>query len=172
MSTFMSWLFHRGRTDAGSGEVTHTSRRLLEEEIGQGQRMQSLTTEDGPDTGLTHPSRGPLPLFVGFEALAHRQNALFEGLTPVHEKAALVSFVGMGITDPNRYQDAATAFNQLRLMAPAQEGALIQGFSHKLREESKGSDFLYLHFGGDPLSFGFLICAIIGGGLMAGRKLG
>jgi hypothetical protein len=170
MSTFMSWLFHRGRTDAGSGDVSRTSRPLLEEEIGQGQRMQSLTTEDGPDTGLTQRSRGPL--FVGFEALAHRQNALFEGLTPVHEKAALISFVGMGITDPNRYEDVATAFNQLRLMAPAQEGALIQVFTHKLREESKGSDFLYLHFGGDPLSFGFLICVLTGGGLMAGWKLG
>src|ERR1035437_9049360 len=158
MSTFMSWLVHRGRTHAGSGDVSRTSRRLLEEEIGQGQRMQSLTTEDGPDTGLPHPSGGPL--FVGFEALAHRQNALFEGLTPVQEKAALITFVGMGITDPNRYQDAATAFNQLRLMAPAQEGALIHVFTHKLREESKGSDFLYLHFGGDPLSFGFLICVL------------
>ena len=132
--------------------------------------MQSLTTEDGPDGGLTQQSRGPL--FVGFEAQSHRRNALFEGLTPVHEKAALISFVGMGITDPNRYEDVATAFNHLRLMAPAQEGALIQVFTHKLREESKGSDFLYLHFGGDPLSFGFLICALTGGGLMAGWKLG
>jgi len=41
-----------------------------------------------------------------------------------------------------------------------------------IREESKGSDFLYLHFAGDPLSFGFLICALTGGGLMAGWKLG
>jgi len=170
MLTFMSWLFHRGRTGAGSGEVSRTSRRLLEEEIGQGQRMQSLTTEGGPDTGATQRSRGPL--FLGFEALAYRQNALFEGLTPVHERAALISFVGMGITDPNRYQDVATAVNQFRLLAPAQEGALIQVFTHQLREESKGSDFLYLHFAGDPLSFGFLICALTGGGLMAGWELG
>jgi len=169
MSTFMSWLFHRGSTDAGSGDVSRTSRRLLEEEIGQGQRMQSLTTEDGPDTGLTQRSRGPL--FVGFEALAHRQNALFEGLTPVHEKAALVSFIGTGITDPNRYENASAAFNQLRLMAPTHEGALIQVFTQQLREESTANDFLYLHFAGDPLSFGFLICALTGGGLMAGWKL-
>jgi len=27
MSTFMSWLFRRGRTDAGSGDVSRTSRR-------------------------------------------------------------------------------------------------------------------------------------------------
>ena len=169
MSTFISWLFHRGSTDEGSGEVTHTSRPLSKEETGKERRMESSTAEDGPGAGLTHPSGGPL--FVGFEALAHRQNALFEGLTPVHEKAALVTFVGTGITDPNRYQDAAAAFNQLRLMAPAQEGALIQVFTHKLREESKGSDFLYLHFAGDRLAFGLQICALTSGGLMAGWQL-
>jgi len=158
MSTFISWLFQRGRTEDGSGEGTRVSRPLPKEETGKERRMECSTAEDGP-------------LFVGFEALAHRQNALFEGLTPVHEKAALVTFVGTGITDPNRYHDAAAAFNQLRLMAPPHDGALIQVFTHKLREESKGSDFLYLHFAGDPLSFGFLICALTGGGLMAGWKL-
>jgi len=170
MSTFMSWLFHRGRTNGGSGEVTRTSRPLLEEEAGQERRMASSTAEGGPGSGPTQRSAGPL--FVDFEALARRQNALFEGLTPVHEKAALVSFIGTGITDPNRYENASAAFNQLRLMAPTHEGALIQVFTHKLREESKGSDFLYLHLAGDPLSFGFLICALTGGGLMAGWKLG
>jgi hypothetical protein len=169
MSTFMSWLFHRGRTEEGSAEVTRTSRPLSEEETGQERRMASSTAEDGPDTGLNQPSGGHL--FVDFDALAHRQNALFEGLTPVHEKAALFSFVGTGITDPKRYENAAAAFNQLRLMAPVHEGALIQVFTHKLHEESKGSDFLYLHFAGHPLSFGFLICALTGGGLMAGWKL-
>ena len=169
MSTFMSWLFHRGRTNGGSGEVTRTSRPLLEEEAGQERRMASSTAEGGPGTGPTQRSAGPL--FVDFEALARRQNALFEGLTPVHEKAALVSFVGSGITDPNRYENAAAAFNQLRLMAPIHEGALIQVFTQQLREESAGSDFLYLHFAGDPLSFGFLISALTGGGLMAGWKL-
>jgi hypothetical protein len=169
MSTFMSWLFHRGWTDGGSGEVTRTSSPLPKGEAGQERRMASLTAESGPGTGLAQPSDGPL--FVEFEALAHRQNALFEGLNPVHENAALVSFVGTGITDPNRYDDAAAAFNQLRLMAPTHEGALIQVFRQQFREESEGSDFLYLHFAGDPLSFGFLICALTGGGLMAGWKL-
>jgi hypothetical protein len=75
MSTFISWLFHRGSTDEGSGEVTHTSRPLPKEETGHERRMESSTAEDGPGAGLTHPSGGPL--FVGFEALAHRQNALF-----------------------------------------------------------------------------------------------
>jgi hypothetical protein len=168
MSTFMSWLFHRGRTQEGSAEVTRTS-RLSKEQTGQEPRMESSTSEGGPGSGPTHPSAGPI--FVDFDALAHRQNTLFEGLTPVHEKAALVSFVGTGITDPNRYENAAAAFNQLRLMAPAQEGALIQVFTQQLREQSTGSDFLYLHFAGDPLSFGFLICALTGGGLMAGWKL-
>jgi len=56
-------------------------------------------------------------------------------------------------------------------MAPAHEGALIQVFTHKLHEESKDSHFLYVHFAGDPLSFGFLMCALTGGGLMAGWKL-
>ena len=170
MSTFISWLFHRGSTDEGSGEVTHTSRPLSKEETGKERRMESSTAEDGPIAGLTHPSGGPL--FVGFEALAHRLSALLKGLTPVHEKAALVTFVGTGITDPNRYEDAAAAFKQLRLMAPTHEGALVQVFRHQLREESKGNDFLYVHFAGDPLSFGFLICALTGGGLMAGWKLG
>jgi hypothetical protein len=123
----------------------------------------------GPGTGPAHPSAGPL--FVDFEALVRRQNAHFEGLTPVHEKAALLSFVGTGITDPNRYENVAAVFNQLRLIAPTQEGALIQVFTHRLHEESEGSDFLYLHFAGDPLSFDFLICALTGNGLMAGWKL-
>ena len=124
MSTFMNWLFHRGRTDEGSGEVTRTSRPLSKEDAEQEQRTASSTAEDGPDADLTQPSGGPL--FIGFAALAHRQNALLEGLTPVHEKAALVTFVGTGITDPNRYEDAAAAFNQLRLMAPAHEGARVR----------------------------------------------
>ena len=170
MLALMSWLFHRGRTNGGSGGVSRTSRPLLEEEIGQGQRMESLTTEGGPGAGLTQRSRGPL--FVGFEALAERLSALLEGLTLVPERAALISFVGTGITDPSRYEDAAGAFNQLRHMAPADEGALIQVFRQQLREESKGDDFLFVHFAGDPLSFGFLICALTGGGLMAGRRLG
>src|ERR1035437_2239182 len=124
MSTFMSWLFHRGRTEEGSGEpVIRTSRPLSKEETGKQWLMESSTAEDGPGAGLTHPSGGPL--FVGFSTLVQRPNALFEGLTPVHEKAALVTFVGTGITDPNRYQDAAAAFNQLRLMAPPHESALI-----------------------------------------------
>jgi hypothetical protein len=169
MSTFMSWIFHRGRTQEASGEVTRTSRLLPIEETGQERPLESPTAKDGPGTGLTQRSAGPV--FVDFEALAHRQNALFEGLTPVHEKAALVSFVGTGITDPNRYENAAAAFNHLRLMAPTHECALIQVFTHKLHEESEGSDFLYLHFAGDPLSFGFLVCALTGGGLMAGWKL-
>ena len=83
----------------------------------------------------------------------------------------MVSFVGSGITEPTRYEDAVAAINQLRLKAPTHDGALIQVFTHKLHEESEGSDFLYLHFVGDPLSFGFLICALTGGGLMAGWKL-
>jgi hypothetical protein len=110
-------------------------------------------------------------MFVNYQAPAYRLSALLEGLTPISWKAALVTFVGTGITDPNRYQDAAAAFNQLRLMAPPHEGALVQVFRHRLREESGADDFLYLHFAGDPLSFGFLICALTGGGLMAGRRL-
>jgi hypothetical protein len=165
MSIFISWLFRRGRTEEG----TPTSRSMRDVETGQEQRVEPSTAERGPGIGLTLRSAGPL--FIDFEALAHRQNTLFEGLSPVHEKAALVSFVGTGITDPNRYEDAAAAFKQLRLMAPVHEGALIQVFTQKLREDSKGSDFLYLHFAGDPLSFGFLICALTGGGLMAGWKI-
>jgi hypothetical protein len=169
MSTFMNWLFHRGRADGDSGEVTRASNPLLERDAGHEQRTASLTAEGGPGAGLTRPSGGPM--FVGFEAPAHRLSALLEGLTPICGKAALVTFVGTGITDPNRYEDVAAAFNQLRLMAPPHEGALIQVFRHQLREESEGDDFLYLHFAGDPLSFGFLICALTDGGLMAGWRL-
>jgi len=170
MSTLVSWLFHRGRTDGSSGEVTRTSNPLFEDDAGQEQRTASWTIEDGPGAGLT--TLRARALFVGFEALVRRLSALLEGLTPVHWKAALVTFVGSGITDPKRYEDAAAAFNQPRLMAPPHEGALIQVFRHQLREESEGNDFLYLHFAGDPLSFGFLICPLTGGGLMAGWKLG
>lgn len=138
MATFMSWLFHPVETGGG---------------------------REAP-TGRAEPSG--LTLFLGLEVLAHRQGALLDALTPVREKAALISFVGMGITDPSRYEDAAAVSLQLALMAPANEGGLIQVFVQQLREESLGSDFLYVHFAGDPLSLGFLICTLYGGGLMAG----
>ena len=169
MSASMSWLFHSRRTEEGSGEFTRTSRPLSKEEIGHERRWESSAAECGPCAGLTQ--RSVQPLFVDFEALAQRQDALFGGLTPLHEKTALVTFVGIGITDTNRYEDAASAFNELRRMAPAHNGALIQVFTQKHREESKGSDFLYLHFTGDRLAFGFLICALTSGGLMAGWQL-
>jgi len=56
-------------------------------------------------------------------------------------------------------------------MAPAHNGALIEVFTQRDREESKGSDFLYFHFAGDRLAFGFQICALTSGGLMAGWQL-
>lgn len=150
MSTFMRWLFNRNPTKLNK-------------------------PSNGPWTaeGGTSPGQGRTaarPMFVDYEALARRQNALFGGLTPVHERAALVAFVGSGITDANRYEDASAAFDQLLLRAPTYEGALIQVFTHELRDESRGSDFLYLHYAGDPLTVGFLICALTGGGLMAGWK--
>jgi hypothetical protein len=58
MSAFMSSLFHRGRTEEGSGEVTRTS-RLSKEETGQERPMESSTAEGGPGTGLTQRSAGP-----------------------------------------------------------------------------------------------------------------
>ena len=134
MSTFMSWLFHRGRTDECSGGVARTSRPRSGHETGQERRVASSTTEDRTDTSLDQPSGEPL--FVDFGTLGQRQSALLEGLTPVSEQAALVSFVGTGITEPNRYEDAAGAFNQLWLMAPVDEGALIQVFRQHLREEA------------------------------------
>ena len=156
MSTFRSWLFRSRRTEEGSGGVALP--RPRPDKAGQEQQVASWTTSG--------------PLFIDFEALAQRPNALLEGLTPVSAHGALLSFVGTGITDPSRYQDAAAAFSRLRPMAPLQEGALIQVFRHQLREESRGNDFLYLHFAGDPLSFGCLICPLTGGGLMTGWKLG
>ena len=169
MSASMSWLFHTRRTEEGSGESTRTSRRLAKEEIGQERRWESSAAEGGACAGLTQGSAWPL--FVDFEALAQRQDALFGGLTPLHEKTALVTFVGMGITDTHRYEDAAAAFKEFRRMAPAHNGALIEVFTQRHREESKGSDFLYLHFAGDRLAFGLQICALTSGGLMAGWRL-
>lgn len=146
------------------------SRPRQQEDAGQGRRLASWIAADKVGTAGGHPWEEPL--FVDFEALAHRQKVLFEGLAPLPEHAALVSFVGTGITEPVRYEDAAAAFNQLRLMAPVPEGALVQVFRQRLREESKAEDFLYVHFAGDPISFGCLMCALSGGGLMAGWKFG
>ena len=77
----------------------------------------------------------------------------------------------MGITSAIRYEDAAAALEDLRRMAPAQSGVLIEVFTQRHREESKGSDFLYLHFAGDRLTFGLQICVLTSGGLMAGWQL-
>jgi hypothetical protein len=165
MSASMSWLFHTRRTEEGSGGFTRTSRRLAKEEIAQERRWESSAAGGGL------AQRSAWPLFVDFEALAQRQDALFAGLTPLHEKTALVTFVGMGITDASRYEDAAAALQELRRMAPAHSGALIEVFTQRHREESKGSDFLYLHFAGDRLAFGLHICALTSGGLMAGWQL-
>ena len=169
MSASRSWLFHTRRTEKGSGESTRTSRRLAKEEIGQERRWESSAAHGGACAGLTQ--RSTWPLFVDFAELAQRQGELFGGLTPLHEKTALVTFVGMGITDVNRYEDAAAAFKELRRMAPAHNGALIEVFTQRHREQSKGSDFLYLHFAGDRLAFGLQICALTSGGLMAGWQL-
>ena len=173
MSNFMSWLFHRGSADASQaslGEASVTSHALWEEDTGQEPRMAPLTPQGGLFVGLTHPTGGPL--LVDFAALVQHQGTLFAGLTAIDERAAHVSFLGTGITDPRRYENATEAFNHLSLMAPAQEGPLIQVFRQQLREDSQSNDFVYIHFAGDPLSFGFLICALTEGGLMAGWRLG
>jgi len=169
MSASLSWLFHSRRTEQGSGELTRTPRRVAKEEIAQERHWDSSAAGAGSCAGLTQ--RSTWPLFVDFEALAQQQDALFGGLTPLHEKTALFTFVGMGITDANRYEDAAAAFKELRRMAPAHNGALIEVFTLKHREESIGNDFLYLHFAGDRLAFGLQICALTSGGLMAGWQL-
>jgi hypothetical protein len=169
MPDSMKWLFHTRRTE-DLREFTPKSRLLSKEEMGQERELESSVTEGVHCADLTQPS--PWPLFVGFEALAQRRDAIFGGLIPLHEKTALVTFIGMGITDANQYEDAAATFNELRRMSPADNTTLIQVFTQKHREESKGSDFLYLHFAGDRLAFGFLVCALINGGFMAGWQLG
>ena len=169
MSASMSWLFHTRRNEAGSGEYSRPSRRLAKEEIGRERRWESSAAEGWARTGLTR--RSAWPLFVDFAALTQRQDALFGGLTPLGEKTALVTFVGMGITDASRYEDAAAALQEFRRMAPAHNGVLIEVFTQRHRDESKGSDFLYLHFAGDRLAFGLQICALTGGGVMAGWQL-
>ena len=169
MSASMSWLFHTRRTEEGSGESTRAFRRLAKEEIRQERRWESSSAEGGACAGLTQ--RSVWPLFVDFAALTQRQEALVGGLTPLGEKTALVTFVGMGITEAIRYEDAAAALQEFRRMAPVQNCALIEVFTESQRQESKGSDFLYLHFAGDRLSFGLQICALTGGGVMAGWQL-
>jgi hypothetical protein len=169
MSDVMSWIFGHGRSDDGPGEVSRGHRWLPGTEPAQkrGLRSRSVkarTTGEVPDLGE--------PLFVDFPTLVRSQGGFLKGLIPVPEQAALVSLVGTGITDPSRYADAAEAIDQLRAMAPPEEGVLMQLFRQQLREESAGHDFLFVHFAGDPLSFGFLICALSTGGFMAGWKLG
>jgi hypothetical protein len=165
----MRWFFHTRRTEEGSGPFVRASRRLAKEEIGQERRWECSAVEGGAWAGLTQ--RSAWPLFVDFEALAQRQGELFGNLTPLHERTALVIFVGLGITDAHRYEDVAAALTELRRMAPAQNGALIEVFMQRHRDESQGSDFLYLHFAGDRLAFGLLTCALTSGGLMAGWQL-
>jgi hypothetical protein len=168
MSDLMSWIFGRGRSHDGPGEGGY--RWLPGKAPAQERRPSSRPIRARTTTGDVSDLGGPL--FVDFPTLVRSQGSLLKALTPVPERAALVSFVGAGITDPSRYADAAEAIDQLRAKAPADEGALMQVFRQQLREQSQGHDFLFVHFAGDPLSCGFLICALSTGGLMAGWKLG
>jgi len=168
MSDSVNWRFH-SRHGQVLRQSTRSSRLAAKQEIGQERRLESSVAEHVPYADLTDAA--DWPLFVGFEALAQRRDAVLGGLIPLHEKTALITFIGMGITDPSRYQDAAAAFNELQRMAPAEHGAVIQVFTQNHREDSKGIDFLYLHFAGDRLAFGFLICALLSGGFMAGWQL-
>lgn len=169
MSAVWSWLMHRGQTGESARKVARTFGAFSREGAEHDRRMASSTGSGGVGTGLAQLSGGPR--FVDLPALTQRPSELLAGLTPVPERAALFSFVGTGITAPHRYHDAAGAFSQFRLMAPADEGRLIQVFTQKLRDESAGNDFLYVHFAGDPLSFGCLICVLTGGGFMTGWRL-
>jgi hypothetical protein len=155
MWTPIGKLFQRGRPPERTGELTLTS------------RPPSIAQTE---TGHAEPWRG-LRL-IEFEALSSRKHALLEGLAPVPEVAALTGFLGLGITKPNRYQNAAEAFTQLQLLKPHHSMALIQVSRQKLRDESKGHDSLYVHFAGDPFAHGLLICALSGGGLMTGWSPG
>lgn len=168
MSAFWSWLFHRGQPEHGWAD-SRTSRPTPREGAGPERPKASTTGSSRVSNGLAQFSGG-LRL-VDLQALTQRPSALLGGLTPVPERAALLSFAGTGITAPHRYDDAAGAFSQFRQMAPAGEGALIQVFRQKLRDESVDNDFLYVHFAGDPLCFGCLVCVLTGGGFMAGWRL-
>lgn len=169
MLASMGWAYHTRRTEGGSANSGRTSPPLAKEEIGKERHWESAVAEHVSYSDLAQ--RSAMPLFLGFEALAQRRVALFEELTPLHEKTALLIFIGLGITDSSRYEDATAAFNELRRMAPTQKSEVIQVFTRKHREASRCSDFLYLHFAGDPLTFGLLICALTNGGLMAGWQL-
>ena len=170
MSALISWFFNRARTGDGSGALS----RRLPWMPAQGPAQEPGVLASTIKAAITPFDVGVRsgPLIVDLAALLQRRDALLEGLTPISERAALVSFVGTGITDPGRYEDAAGAFNQLRHLAPADESALIQVFRQQLREESGGDDFLFVHFCGDPLSYGLLICPLTDGALMAGWRLG
>ena len=100
MSALMSWLFHRGRTNESTGEFSRRSRLLPGEETAQRWRVSPSSIKGGIATDDVQARSGPL--IVDLEALLERQSALLEGLTPLHEQAALVSFVGTGISDPSR----------------------------------------------------------------------
>lgn len=94
MSAFWSLLFHRDHTQEGAGKVTRTSRLPSREGAGHERRMASSTGSDRISTGLAQLSGGPL--FVGLQTLTHRPSALVASLTPVPERAAVLSFVGTG----------------------------------------------------------------------------
>ena len=170
MSDLMSWIFGRGRSHDGPGGASRGHRWLPGKAPAQERPLPARPNTARTDTGDVSDLGGPL--LVDFPMLVRSQGDLLKALTPVPERAALVSFVGTGITNPSRYADAAAAIDELRAMAPADEGALMQVFRQQLREQSQGHDFLFVHFAGDPLSLGFLICALSTGGFMAGWKLG
>lgn len=66
------------------------------------------------------------------------------------------------------YGEAYVDLHELAL-PPCQDAGSRAHEREQVRE--KLPDFLYIHFSGDPLAFGFLICTLSGGGLMAGWEL-
>lgn len=152
MSTLIARLFRRGSPRDVPREAT---------------RMPRLTPDAPTGTGTGRAVHSSGLQLLELDAWPSRKNALLDGLARVSERAALTGFLGLGITKPRRYQDAAELFARVQLLAPGHRG-LIQVFRQKLCEESKGNDSLYVHFAGQPLAHGLLICALSGGGLMAG----
>lgn len=112
--------------------------------------------------------------FADVRSLADRQGTLLGGLTPVPEQAAWLAFIGAGIATSlvDRCEDAVGVFSKIERWSLLHEGVPIQVFRQRLCDASTGDDFLYVHFADDPLSFGFLICALTGGGFMRGNRLG
>ncbi|HEX6262434.1 MAG TPA: hypothetical protein VF097_06260 [Actinomycetota bacterium] len=106
-----------------------------------------------------------------FLTLVQRQQALLDELTPIPETDARALFARLGIDEPNRYEDAVTAFSSFRQYAMTAEGASVEVVYLKRIDASSGNDVLYVHLDDVP-ELGFVVCRLVEGGFLGRYKTG